>query len=182
MLEKQEKASLGDRTGNYLAAREMETFYASLLVWTIVLSILTFNRLALAHVPLLLVIFPLVVRVFVWENFFTRKTVDQHLSKFVFMYLLATLIPVQFCIQLTMAVFDIFVPVMSRAGTHAPPDVVMAVMCALVVVVVTSYLVSRYVNYMCKLRIVGFDFFFWGGGGGGGGGGRVFFGIFGGGV
>ena len=135
MLEKQVKAS-----------RETETFYAALLVWTIFLSILTFNRLALAHVPLILVIFPLIVRVFVWENFFMTKAADQNLGKFVFMYLLATIIPVQFCIQLTVAVFDIFVPVMSRAGSRMPPDVIMAVMCAFVVVVVTSYLVNRYLN------------------------------------
>ena len=75
-----------------------------------------------------------------------RKAVDQNLGKFVFMYLLATVIPVQFCIQLTVAVFDIFVPVMSRGGSRVPPDVVMAAMCAFVVVVVTSYLVNRYLN------------------------------------
>ena len=144
-LEKQEKASFGDdRIANFLAARETETFYASLLVWTIVMSILTFNRLALAHLPLLLVIFPLIVRVLVWENFFTTKTVDQNLGKFVFMYLLATIIPLQFFTQLAVAMFDTFVPIMGRAGSQAPPDIVMAVMCAFVVVVLTSYLVSRY--------------------------------------
>ena len=104
--------------------------------------ILIYNQLALAHVPLLLVIFPLVVRVFVWENFFMTNAVDQNLGKFVFMYLLATLIPIQFCAQLTVAMFDMFVPIMGRAGTRAPPDVIMALMCALVVVVLTSYLVS----------------------------------------
>ena len=151
ILEKQEKASLGDdRIATYLAARETETFYAALLFWTIVMSILTFNRLALAHLPLLLVIFPLIVRVFVWENFCTTKAVDQNLGKFMFMYLLATIIPLQFFTQLAVAMFDMFVPIMGRAGSQVPPDVVMAVMCAFVVAVLTSYLVSRYLNYhMC---------------------------------
>lgn len=79
------------------------------------------------------------------------KTVDQNLGKFVFMYLLATIIPLQFFTQLAVAMFDIFVPIMGRAGSQAPPDVVMAVMCAFVVVVLTSYLVSRYYlnHHMC---------------------------------
>ncbi len=133
-----------DRIASCLAARETETFYASLLVWTIILSILTFYRLASAHLPWLLVIFPLIVRVFIWENFFSTKTSHHKLGAFVFMYLLATLIPIQFCTYVTISMFDVFVPIMGRAGTQTPPDVFIAVLCSFAVVMLTSYVVSIY--------------------------------------
>ncbi|KAL9950991.1 hypothetical protein ACROYT_G043577 [Oculina patagonica] len=141
-----------DRTASCLAARETETFYASLLVWTIILSILTYYRLASAHLPWLLVIFPLIVRVFIWENFFLTKTSHQKLGAFVFMYLLATLIPIQFCTYVTISVFDVFVPIMGRAGTQTPPDVFIAVLCSFAVVMLTSYAVST-VYVMGNLKL-----------------------------
>ena len=60
------------------------------------------------------------------------------------MYLLAILIPVQFCTYITIGVFDIFVPIMGRAGTETPPDVFIAVLCSFAVVMFTSYVVSTY--------------------------------------
>ena len=144
------------RAARYLAARETETFYATLLVWTMILLVLTFCHLASAHLPLLLVIVPLTVRVFIWENFFAGKTADQHLEKFVLMHLLATLIPVLFCGYLTIAVFDVFVPIMSRAGTETPPDVFIAVLCASSVVMLSSHMVGTIfqINSICCCHIV----------------------------
>lgn len=145
MIEKGEQTtSVQDRIASCLAMRETETFYASLLVWTVILSIMTYYRLASAHLPLLLVIFPLVVRVFIWENFFATKIVHQKLQAFVFMYFLAILIPVQFCTYITIGVLDVFVPMMGRAGTEMPPDVFIAVLCSFAVVMFTSYVVSTY--------------------------------------
>ena len=58
------------------------------------------------------------------------------------MYLLATLIPVQFSMYFTFAIFDLFMPIMGRAGTQTPPDVFISVLCAFGVVLLTSYMVS----------------------------------------
>ena len=82
------------------------------------------------------------MRVVIWENFFAKKTVDQNVGKFVIMYLLALLIPVQFCSYGAIAVFDVFVPIMGRAGTQVPPDIFIAGLSAFVVITLTSYVVS----------------------------------------
>ena len=143
MIEKDKQTTpLEDRIACCLARRETETFYASLLVWTIILLVMTYYRLASAHLPLLLVIFPLIVRVLIWENLFTTKTSYQRLGSFVFIYLLSQLIPIQFCTYVTVGVFDVFVPIMGRGGTQTPPDVFIAVLCSFAVVMLTSYLVS----------------------------------------
>ena len=108
---------------------------------------MTFYRLASAHLPLLLVIFPLIVRVFIWEYIIVTQSASQNLGKFVFVSLLAICIPIQFCSYLTIGVFDVFVPIMGRGGTHIPPDVFIAVLCAFVVVMLTSYMVSTCKRY-----------------------------------
>lgn len=131
-----------ERKASYLAAREAETFYSSLLVWTAVLSILTYYRLASAHLALLFVMFPLIVRTFIWETFFSKKTMQQNRGKLMLMHFVATVIPLQFFSYMAVGMFDVFVPVMSRTGTKVPPDIFLAVVCAFVVVVLTSYLVS----------------------------------------
>ena len=145
MIEKgKQTTSAEDRIASCLAAREMETFYASLLVWTVILLMMTYYHLASAHIPLLLVIFPLVGRFFIWESFFASKTAHGKLETFAFIYFLTILIPVQFCTYMTIGVFDVFVPIMGRAGTETPPDVFIAVLCSFAVVMFTSYVVSTY--------------------------------------
>ena len=145
MIEKgKQTISAEHRIASCLAARETETFYASLLVWTVILLIMTYYHLASAHIPLLLVIFPLIGRFFIWESFFASKTVHRRLETFAFMYFLAILIPVQFFTYVTIGVFDVFVPIMGRAGTEMPPDVFIAVLCSFAVVMLTSYVVSTY--------------------------------------
>lgn len=157
MIEKEKQTtSAEDRIAICLAVRETETFYASLLVWTIILSVMTYYRLASAHLPLLLVMFPLIIRVFIWENFFATKTSHPKLGAFVLMYLLATLIPIQFCTYVTMGVFDVFVPIMGRAGTQTPPDVFIAVLCSFAVVMLTSYVVS-----ICYVHLIICQVFLW---------------------
>lgn len=145
MIEKgKQTTSAEDRIANCLVVRETETFYASFLVWTVILSIMTYYRLASAHIPLLVVIFPLVVRVLIWEAFFAAKTAHRKMEAFALMYFLVILIPVQLCTYLTIAVFDVFVPTMGRAGSETPPDVFIAVLCSFAVLMLTSYVVSTY--------------------------------------
>ncbi|KAJ7330591.1 Endoplasmic reticulum metallopeptidase 1 [Desmophyllum pertusum] len=46
-----------------------------------------------------------------------------------------------FCMYVTIAVMDVFVPIMGRGGTQTPPDIFIALLCSLAVVMVTSYVV-----------------------------------------
>ena len=68
------------------------------------------------------------------------------------MYLLAILIPLLFCAYMTIGVFDLFVPIMGRSGTQTPPDVFIAVLCALAVVMLFSYVVSAF-NKFCAMKL-----------------------------
>ena len=139
---KEDNIPLKERISNQLAKKEVETFYAAFLVWTIIMLIMSYYRLASAHLPLLFIIFPLIIRVVIWDNVLTAKTSHENVGAFLFMYLLATLVPVQFCMYLTFAMFDVFMPIMGRAGTQTPPDVFISVLCAFGVVLLTSYMVS----------------------------------------
>ena len=146
-----DETPLKDRIANRLAKKETEMFYAAFLVWTVILLIMSYFRLASAHLPLLFVVFPLVIRVVIWENIFIAKTGHQNVATFLFMNLLATLVPIQFCTYVTFVMLDLFVPIMGRAGSQTPPDVFMAVMCAFAVVMLTSYVVSVFVS-VCLLK------------------------------
>ena len=139
---KEDNIPLKARISNQIEKKEVETFYAAFLVWTIVMLIMSYYRLASAHLPLLFIIFPLIIRVVIWDNVLTAKTSHENIGAFLFMYLLATLIPVQFCMYFTFAIFDLFVPIMGQSGTQTPPDVFISVLCAFGVVLLTSYMVS----------------------------------------
>ena len=47
-----------------------------------------------------------------WDNVLTAKTSHENIGAFLFMYLLASLIPIPFFMFLTFAMFDVFVPIM----------------------------------------------------------------------
>ncbi|XP_066015724.1 endoplasmic reticulum metallopeptidase 1-like isoform X2 [Pocillopora verrucosa] len=138
---KEDNIPLKERISNQLVKKEVETFYAAFLVWTIVMLIVSYYRLASAHLPLLFIIFPPIIRVVIWDNVLTAKTSHENVGAFLFMHLLATLVPVQFCMYLTFAMFDVFMPIIGRAGTQTPPDVFISVLCAFGVVLLTSYMV-----------------------------------------
>ena len=70
------------------------------------------------------------------------------------MNLVAQAIPLQFFTYISMAIMDVFVPVTSRTGTEVPPDVVLSVLCAFIVVVLTSYLVSAVKIFYVKFCLL----------------------------
>ena len=123
-------------------------FYAVLLLWTIILLVMSFYRLASAYILLILVIFPLIVRVLIFNNFIAAKMANQNfIEKSVLINIIASLIPVKFCAYLLICGFDVLLPIMSRSGTDTPPDLFIAVLCASAVVTLTSYMVSIYIIF-----------------------------------
>lgn len=137
--------SWNERKSSCLSARETEVFYAVLLLWTIILLVMSFYRLASAYILLILVIFPLIVRVLIFDNFVAAKMANQNfIEKSVLINIIASLIPVKFCSYLLICGFDVLLPIMSRSGTDTPPDLFIAVLCAAAVVTLTSYMVSIY--------------------------------------
>ena len=88
-------------------------------------------------------IFPLIVRVLIFDNFIAAKIVNQNfIEKSVLINIIASLIPVKFCTYLFICGFDVLLPIMSRSGTETPPDLFIAVLCASAVVTLSSYMVS----------------------------------------
>ena len=127
---KEDNIPLKERISNQLAKKEVKTFYTAFLVWIIIMLIMSYYRLASAHLPLLFIIFPLIIRVVIWDNVLTAKTSHENIGAFLFMYLLATMIPVQFCMYFTFTIFDLFVPIIGQSGTQTPPDGFLSVLCA----------------------------------------------------
>ena len=109
---KEDNIPLKARISNQIEKKEVETFYAAFLVWTIIMLIMSYYRLPSVHLPLLFIIFPLIIQVVIWDNVLTAKISHENIGAFLFMYLLATLIPIPFCMFLTFAMFDVFVPIM----------------------------------------------------------------------
>ena len=149
--------SWNERKSSCLSARETEVFYAVLLLWTIILLVMSFYRLASAYILLILVIFPLIVRVLIFDNFIAAKMANQNvIEKSVLINIIASLIPVKFCTYLLICGFDVLLPIMSRSGTETPPDLFIAVLCASAVVTLTSYMVSiflvQYSYSTCRLK------------------------------
>ena len=118
---------------------------------------MSFYRLASAYILLILVIFPLIVRVLIFDNFIATKIANQNfIEKSVLINIIASLIPVKFCTYLLICGFDVLLPIMSRSGTETPPDLFIAVLCASAVVTLTSYMVSiflvQYSYSTCRLK------------------------------
>lgn len=143
-LQFQEKSSV-QKTGAILQLWQQETnmFYSCLIIWTGLLGVMTYYDLASAHLPLLWVIFPLCIRVFIWENMIQKNSHDTgKIVQFVIMYLSSVLVPVCFTSYSSVTVLDLFIPIMGRSGSQTIPDVFIAVIVAVFVIVLTSYLVS----------------------------------------
>ncbi|XP_031550512.1 endoplasmic reticulum metallopeptidase 1-like isoform X2 [Actinia tenebrosa] len=139
-----EKSS-GDKTNalTQLWQQETNVFYSSLIIWTGLLGVMTYYNLASAHLPLLWVIFPLCIRVFIWENMLRKNSCGTgNIVQFLIMYLSSVLVPVCFTSYSCVTVLDLFMPIMGRSGSQTIPDVFIAVIVAILVIVLTSYLVS----------------------------------------
>lgn len=123
--------------------QESNVFYSCLIIWTGLLGVMTYYNLASAHLPLLWVFFPLLIRVFIWENMIQKNTCGTgNIVQFVIMYLSSVLVPISFTSYSFVTVLDLFIPIMGRSGSQTIPDVFIAVIVAILVIVLTSYLVS----------------------------------------
>ena len=60
---KEDNVPLKARISNQIEKKEVETFYAAFLVWTIIMLIMSYYRLASVHLPLLFIIFLLIIQV-----------------------------------------------------------------------------------------------------------------------
>lgn len=145
VAKKEDIRPLEERITDKLMKKEAQTFYAAFLVWTVIILIMSYYRLASAYFPLLFIIFPLMIRVVIWDIVLAAKTCHQNVGAVLFMYLVATVVPVQFCMYVTFVMLDLFVPIMGRGGTQTPPDVFIGVLCAFGVVMLTSYVVSVFI-------------------------------------
>ncbi|XP_001640905.2 endoplasmic reticulum metallopeptidase 1 [Nematostella vectensis] len=126
-----------------LVKRESDTFYASLVIWTSLLGVLTYYDLASAHLPLSWVLFPLAGRVVIWESFLQKhKLSSRNTWQFMTAYLSSVVVPVAFTSYAFILITDLFLPIMGRSGSETVPDIFIAGLAAMGVVIVTSYLVS----------------------------------------
>ena len=128
-------------------------FYSVLLMWTILLSIMTYYHLMSAYIPMMCVASPLLVRVIVWERILQRNNSKQEISmKFVTVYLASVTMPVVFMYYLVICNLEVFLPIMGRSGSETIPDIFIACFFAASVVLLTSHLVSSLYDLASKIN------------------------------
>ncbi|MEQ2178478.1 hypothetical protein GOODEAATRI_014413 [Goodea atripinnis] len=110
-------------------------FDVSLLLWGCSLVWLTQRGLCSAYVPMLMVAFPLITRLLLMKEFKHRGAS----LKYSGLYLLGLALPYVHFMFLIWVVFEIFTPIMGRSGTEIPPEVVMASLVTLAIIVLSSY-------------------------------------------
>lgn len=127
-------------------------FYSVLLMWTIVLSIMTYYRLTSAHFPMICVSSPLLIRVILWENILQRvNAMPEISSKLVAVHLVSMSVPVLLLYYLVICNLQVFLPIMGRSGSEAIPDVFIACFFAGSVVLLTSCVVSVFFRLLRTL-------------------------------
>uniref|UniRef100_A0A8C4KCZ7 Endoplasmic reticulum metallopeptidase 1 n=1 Tax=Dromaius novaehollandiae TaxID=8790 RepID=A0A8C4KCZ7_DRONO len=113
-------------------------FDASLMVWSIALAILTQIGLCSAFVCTLWVVFPLITKLMI-HNEFRQKGATM---RFVMMYMLGMFVPYLYLMYLSWTVFEMFTPIMGRSGSEIPPDVVLAGLIVAITVILSSYFIN----------------------------------------
>ncbi|XP_053558534.1 endoplasmic reticulum metallopeptidase 1 [Bombina bombina] len=113
-------------------------FDVAILTWCIPLALFTNSGLCSAYFFALWVIFPLLTKLFIQQEF-----IQQGLSyRFIVLYLLGLFIPYLHTMYHIWAVFEMFTPILGRSGTEIPPDVVLASLIAACTIIMTSYFIS----------------------------------------
>uniref|UniRef100_A0A8B9K7S0 Endoplasmic reticulum metallopeptidase 1 n=1 Tax=Astyanax mexicanus TaxID=7994 RepID=A0A8B9K7S0_ASTMX len=110
-------------------------FDVSLLLWCCVLVYLTQQGLCSAYVPMLMVAFPLGIKLLLSSHF---KHKGASVS-YAVLYLLGLALPYVHLMFLIWVVFEIFTPIMGRSGTEIPPDVVLASLVTLAAILLSSF-------------------------------------------
>ncbi|XP_048877075.1 endoplasmic reticulum metallopeptidase 1 [Brienomyrus brachyistius] len=119
-------------------------FDVNLLLWCCALVSLNQQGLCSAYVPLLMVAFPLAVKMMLTAEFRQRGAS----LKYSVLYLLGLALPYLHSAFLIWVVFEIFTPILGRSGTEIPPDVVLASLITLGSIFLFSYLL--HLIYLAK--------------------------------
>ncbi|XP_039615500.1 endoplasmic reticulum metallopeptidase 1-like isoform X1 [Polypterus senegalus] len=119
-------------------------FDVSLTLWCCALILLTQQGLCSAYVPMLMVAFPLLTKLFL------QKELKQQGAtvKYTVLYLLGLSLPYVHFMFLIWALFEIFCPILGRSGTEIPPDIVLASLIAGCTIILSSYFI--HFIYLCK--------------------------------
>ena len=126
-------------------SQEAHMFYATLFLWNTLLSIMNYYNLGSAYLFMLMVAFPLLGRVFLWEICLGKSrwtSFPRNCSSFLVMYLLSIGIPLTLWCYMFWMHLDFIIPIFGRTGGNDPPDVLISVFVTFFVLVVLSYSVS----------------------------------------
>ncbi|NXP63510.1 ERMP1 metallopeptidase, partial [Chloropsis cyanopogon] len=113
-------------------------FDASLMIWSIALSVMTQMGLCSAFICTLWVGFPLLTKLMIHKEF-SRKGAT---IKFIVMYMLGMFVPYLYMLYLSWTVFEMFTPVMGRSGSEIPPDMVLAGFIVIFTMILSSYFIN----------------------------------------
>ncbi|XP_051002276.1 endoplasmic reticulum metallopeptidase 1 isoform X2 [Acomys russatus] len=113
-------------------------FDTSLFVHCGFLVTLTYQGFCSAFINAVWVAFPLLTKLFVYTDF--KKHGAQ--GRFIALYLLGMFIPYLYGLYLIWAVFEMFTPILGRSGSEIPPDVVLASILAVCVMILSSYFIN----------------------------------------
>uniref|UniRef100_A0A8C6I5D3 Endoplasmic reticulum metallopeptidase 1 n=1 Tax=Mus spicilegus TaxID=10103 RepID=A0A8C6I5D3_MUSSI len=113
-------------------------FDTSLFVHCAFLVALTYQGFCSAFMSAVWVVFPLLTKLCVYKDF--KKHGAQ--GRFVALYLLGMFIPYLYGLYLIWAVFEMFTPILGRSGSEIPPDVVLASILAVCVMILSSYFIT----------------------------------------
>ncbi|XP_006231303.1 endoplasmic reticulum metallopeptidase 1 isoform X1 [Rattus norvegicus] len=113
-------------------------FDTSLFVHCGFLVALTAQGFCSAFMSAVWVAFPLLTKLCVYKDF------KKHGAKgrFIALYLLGMFIPYLYGLYLIWAVFEMFTPILGRSGSEIPPDVVLASILAVCVMILSSYFIT----------------------------------------
>ena len=106
---------------------------------------MTYYNLGSAFLPMLLVAFPLLGRILLWEMWLGKSSnVDgrSHCSRFVTMYLMSSAVPILICSYILWMHLEFIVPILGRTGTNDPPELLISVFISVFAFVIVSYSVS----------------------------------------
>ncbi|XP_038193619.1 endoplasmic reticulum metallopeptidase 1 isoform X1 [Arvicola amphibius] len=113
-------------------------FDTSLFVHCAFLVALTSRGFCSAFMSAIWVAFPLLTKLCVYKDF--KKHGAQ--GRFIAFYLLGLFIPYIYGLYLIWAVFEMFTPILGRSGSEIPPDVVLASILAVCVMILSSYFIK----------------------------------------
>ncbi|MBN3279846.1 ERMP1 metallopeptidase, partial [Polyodon spathula] len=112
-------------------------FDVTLTLWCCALVYLTQQGLCSAYVPMITVVFPLITKLLLRQELKQRGATFKYTS----LYLLGLSLPYVHFMFLMWVVFEIFTPILGRSGTEIPPDVVLASITTVCVIILSSYFI-----------------------------------------